>query len=152
MNENIKMNKAYQYLPFLRSTLKCPWWGNRKNGIHSNQQHYSTCWDKFPDAKESVMKYCSSVVIGGIDAGNGTNAITRPNVDRSWLSVSNTSRIPHLYPSSVKNKTRKEERLKLMWRCLRYVSLTLDWFTHHLLTKSWSFLRHQEHTNTLQTA
>jgi hypothetical protein len=25
-------------------------------------------WDKFPDAKESVMKYCSSVVIGDIDA------------------------------------------------------------------------------------
>jgi hypothetical protein len=25
-------------------------------------------WDKFPDAKESVMKYCSSVAIGDIDA------------------------------------------------------------------------------------
>jgi hypothetical protein len=25
-------------------------------------------WDKFPDAKESVMKYCNSVVIGDIDA------------------------------------------------------------------------------------
>jgi hypothetical protein len=44
----------------------------------------------------------------------GTNASTRQNVDRmSWLSVSNTSRIP-IYPSSVKNKTWKEERLKLM--------------------------------------
>jgi hypothetical protein len=64
INENIKMNKAYQSLPFLRSTLKSSWWQNRKNGIHSNQQHYSTCWDKFSDAKERVMKYCSSVVIG----------------------------------------------------------------------------------------
>jgi hypothetical protein len=25
-------------------------------------------WDKFPVAKESVMKYCNSVVIGDIDA------------------------------------------------------------------------------------
>jgi hypothetical protein len=25
-------------------------------------------WDKFPDSKESVMKYYSSVVIGDIDA------------------------------------------------------------------------------------
>ncbi len=25
-------------------------------------------WDKFPDTKVSVMKYCSSVVIGDIDA------------------------------------------------------------------------------------
>jgi hypothetical protein len=25
-------------------------------------------WDKFPDAKESVMKYCNSVVKGDIDA------------------------------------------------------------------------------------
>jgi hypothetical protein len=29
------------------------------------QQHYFTCWDKFPDVKESVVKYCSIVVIGG---------------------------------------------------------------------------------------
>jgi hypothetical protein len=41
---------------------------NRKNGNHSNQQPYSLGWGKFPDAKESVMKYCSSVVIGYIDA------------------------------------------------------------------------------------
>jgi hypothetical protein len=46
---------------------------NRKNGIHSNQQHYSTWWDKFPDARkvkevESVMKYCSSEMMGGIVA------------------------------------------------------------------------------------
>jgi hypothetical protein len=59
------MNTAYQSLPFLRKTLKSSWWQNRKNGIHSNQQHYSTCWDKFPDAKKSVMKYCSSTAIGG---------------------------------------------------------------------------------------
>jgi hypothetical protein len=25
-------------------------------------------WDKFPDAKESVMKQCNSIVIGEIDA------------------------------------------------------------------------------------
>ena len=25
-------------------------------------------WDKFPDAKESVMKYCGNMVIGDIDA------------------------------------------------------------------------------------
>jgi hypothetical protein len=41
---------------------------NRKNGNHSNQQPYSSGWGKFPDAKESVMKYYSSVVIGDIDA------------------------------------------------------------------------------------
>ncbi len=41
---------------------------NRKNGIHSNQQLYSSGWDNFPDAKGSVMKYCSSVVISDIDA------------------------------------------------------------------------------------
>ena len=65
INKNIKKNKAYQSLPFLWSTLKCSWWKNRKNGIHCNQQHYSTCWDKFPDAQVSVMKYGSSMVIGG---------------------------------------------------------------------------------------
>ncbi len=68
INYNIKMNKAYQSLPFLRNTLKCSWWKTRKDGIQSNQQHYSTWWDKFPDAKESVMKYCSSVMMGGIVA------------------------------------------------------------------------------------
>jgi hypothetical protein len=40
----------------------------RKNGNHSNQQPYSSGCGKFPDAKESVIKYCSSMVIGYIDA------------------------------------------------------------------------------------
>jgi hypothetical protein len=68
INWNIKMNKAYQSLPFLRRTLKCSWWKNHKNGIHSNPCSALTCWDKFPDAKDSVMKYCSGVVKGCIDA------------------------------------------------------------------------------------
>jgi hypothetical protein len=67
INENIKIKKAYQSLPFLRSTLNCSWW---KIVIIELQQPNTLLlrWDKFPDAKESVMKYFSSVVIGDIDA------------------------------------------------------------------------------------
>jgi hypothetical protein len=89
------------------------------------------------------------VVIGGIDAG-WHNCIRKT---KCWPElVVGQQHFQDIYPSSVKNKTWKEERLKLMWKCLRSSSLTLDWFTHPLLTKSWSVLRHQEPTNTLQTA
>jgi hypothetical protein len=32
------------------------------------QQHYSSGWNQFPAVKESVMKYCSNMVKGDIDA------------------------------------------------------------------------------------
>jgi hypothetical protein len=71
INKNITKKKACQSLPYLRSTLKCSWWKNRKNGTHCNQQHYSTHVEiNFLMFKKVswrlIVTY--SLVIGGIDA------------------------------------------------------------------------------------
>jgi hypothetical protein len=65
INENIKMNKAYQSLPFSKKHTEMLM-------IETGKMVFSAFITpqvevNFLNAKESVMKYFSSVVIGDID-------------------------------------------------------------------------------------